>query len=119
MRIINNLRRVQVGGEIACLILGRGAFMLGKAPAFLHLLVYQCQECDEPIALPVKSDEANLEGTDADLVDVQCRCGWLRKSLGMEAKRHLVISWGNSSNTEVLPVSNASIVIRPQIKKCS
>ena len=93
--------------------------MLGKAPAFLHLLVYRCQECDEPIALPVKSHEANLEGIDADLVDVQCRCGLLKKSLGMEAKRHLVVSWGNSSNTEGPPVSNPTVIVRPETKNCS
>ena len=63
--------------------------MYEKAPAAcVHLLLYQCQGCDEPIAISFKSDEANLEGVDGDLIDVPCKCGSANKSFGAEAKCH-------------------------------
>ncbi len=55
---------------------------------YVHLLLYQCQECAEPVALAVKSDEANLERIDGDFNEVQCKCGWFKKLLGVEAKSH-------------------------------
>jgi hypothetical protein len=70
------------------------------APAYGHLLLYQCQQCDEPIAISVKSDEANLEGVDGSLFDVQCKCGSLKKSFGAQAKSHWVSLWENSPNID-------------------
>ncbi len=67
---------------------------------YVHLLLYQCQECAEPVALAVKSDEANLERIDGDFNEVQCKCGWFKKLLGVEAKSHMVTVWGNSANLE-------------------
>jgi hypothetical protein len=74
--------------------------MYEKSPAYVHLLLYQCQRCDEPIAISVKSDEANPEGVDGDLIDVPCKCGSVNKSFGAEAKCHWVASWESSSNLE-------------------
>jgi hypothetical protein len=60
---------------------------------YVHLLVFRCDNCRKPILITVMSEERNLEMVDGQAFDVLCRCGCLKRALGMEAVVHKVAPW--------------------------
>jgi len=62
-------------------------------PAYVHSLLFRCQECKGPLTISVASEEGNLERIDGDTFDIECTCGWGKNSLGVEAVRHWVVTW--------------------------
>jgi hypothetical protein len=65
--------------------------MDGKNLAYVHLLLFRCKRCKEPLVISVMSEEGNLERIDGETFDVECNCGWfVNSSLGVEAVRHWV-----------------------------
>ena len=64
-----------------------------KDSPFVHLLLFSCKQCNKPLAIPMASEEGNLERIDGGIFDVRCECGWSQKMIGLEASRHWVASW--------------------------
>jgi hypothetical protein len=62
-------------------------------PPYVHTLLFSCERCQSPLAIPIMSQWRNLEEIDAETFEVECECGWRKKSLGIEATRHWVIEW--------------------------
>ena len=60
---------------------------------YAHLLLFRCNQCNEPVAVPVMGQARNLEEIDGDTYDVKCRCGWSESLLGVEALAHWVVAW--------------------------
>jgi len=65
--------------------------------AYLHLLVFRCEQCAKPVAMSLTSEEANLENVDAQSFYAQCECGWLKALLGSDAISHSVAPWESAS----------------------
>jgi len=64
------------------------------AKPFVHILLFACRQCDEPIPSAVKSDESNVDEVDARTLSLRCgSCGWAGRLMGTEAKRHWVGQW--------------------------
>lgn len=60
---------------------------------YVHVLLFRCKRCKEPLVKSVPSEERNLERIDGDTFDVACNCGWFGNSVGVEAVRHWVSPW--------------------------
>ena len=60
---------------------------------FVHSLVFRCDICREPIPMTLMSKEITLEKFDGHAFDLLCKCGWLKRALGMEAVVHNVAPW--------------------------
>jgi hypothetical protein len=71
-----------------------------KPPIYVHSLLFRCGQCKGPLFIAVTSTECNLEGIDADSFDVECKCGWLKTLLGLEAVSHHVTLWEDTQNVE-------------------
>jgi hypothetical protein len=77
---------------------------------YIHLLLFRCTRCNEPLSISVTSEEANLERIDGETFNVECNCGWFRNSLGVEAVSHLVAPWEFTQSVEHLSAaSNRSV----------
>jgi hypothetical protein len=70
--------------------------MNASAPAFLHILVFQCPQCGKPIVESLLSPMRSLESIDSARVDLKCSCGWSDRRLGAQARRHFVLPWSPS-----------------------
>ena len=66
---------------------------MSRPPSFVHLLLFQCPRCGQPIPLAVTSDTRSLETVDARSAITKCECGWIRNMVGASAKRHWVEPW--------------------------
>lgn len=61
---------------------------------YVHMLLFACPNCGQPIAFAAVSDEQNFESTDARKYRVQCRnCLKDDEFVGVMAKRHWVDGW--------------------------
>jgi hypothetical protein len=47
-----------------------GAVMQMKDLPFVHLLLFTCKQCNRPLAIPMASEEGNLERVDGGIFDV-------------------------------------------------
>jgi hypothetical protein len=57
---------------------------------YVHLLLFLCRRCKQPIVMSVVSEAAKLEKVDGDSYHIKCQCGWFNNLLGVEASRHWV-----------------------------
>jgi hypothetical protein len=71
----------------------------GNAGKFFHLLVFQCQRCGNPIAIPQRDDAASLELVGAMTFSICRTCGWSEWLEGMRAQNHWVEPWPDASET--------------------
>ncbi len=67
--------------------------MEGSAGKFLHVFVFQCGRCGDPIAIPLRNDGANLESVGSTEFSICCRCGWSEWLEGLSARNHWVEPW--------------------------
>jgi hypothetical protein len=67
--------------------------MNATAFMFLHILAFQCPQCEKPIVESVLSPMRSLEPVDSTELIVSCPCGWSDGRLGAQARRHLVLPW--------------------------
>jgi hypothetical protein len=61
-----------------------------KLTTYVHLLLFRCTQCGEPLIISVMSETVTLEKIDWDAFDVKCICGWLKRALRIEADKHYV-----------------------------
>jgi hypothetical protein len=55
---------------------------------YVHLLLFECLQCGEPVIVTVKSEEETNDKIIWEALDGRCKCGWLKRLLGKEARRH-------------------------------
>jgi hypothetical protein len=60
---------------------------------FVHILLFQCPDCTNPMSSAVATSERNPEETDARSFVLRCDCGWMGTLAGLFAKRHWVEEW--------------------------
>jgi hypothetical protein len=63
------------------------------AEPFVHILLFQCPTCTNPMSSVIATKERNPEETDARSFDLRCDCGWIGAQMGLMAKRHWVEAW--------------------------
>jgi hypothetical protein len=59
----------------------------------VHVLLFGCEKCNQPLAIPIIHADRNLEAVDANSYDLRCSCGWAGKRLGAEARRRWSVQW--------------------------
>jgi hypothetical protein len=64
-----------------------------SAESFVHVLLFQCPSCSNPLPSAIATTERNQEESDAHTFALQCLCGWNGTQIGLLAKRHWVESW--------------------------
>lgn len=69
---------------------------------YVHLLLFRCKQCNEPVAVPVMRQARNLEEIDGDTYDLKCRCGYSDSLLGVEALAHWVVPWEDGKDVHHL-----------------
>jgi hypothetical protein len=67
--------------------------MSRSAEPFVHILLFQCPTCSNPMSSAIATIERNPEETDARSFDLRCECGWIGAQMGLMAKRHWVEVW--------------------------
>jgi hypothetical protein len=91
-----NVLIVHVTGEAALAELG--GFIMNECRAvYAHSLLFRCDGCKGSIALTVISAGRTLEEIDGSAFDLFCKCGWIKRALGIEAARHHVTPWERRS----------------------
>ena len=60
---------------------------------FVHVLLFQCPSCGDPLTAAIATGERNPEEADAHSFDMKCNCGWAGNLMGLLAKRHWVDTW--------------------------
>jgi hypothetical protein len=63
------------------------------AEPFVHVLLFQCLVCANPMSSAIATSERNPEETDARSFVLRCDCGWSGTQMGLLAKRHWVEPW--------------------------
>ena len=69
---------------------------------YVHLLLFQCNQWNEPFAVPAKKQVLNLEEIDGATYALKCRCGWSASFVGVEALAHWVGSWEEGKDIQHL-----------------
>jgi hypothetical protein len=72
---------------------------------FVHMLLFQCPQCGEPIAAAKSTLHRSLENVDASEMELTCNCLWTGKILGMEAKRHIILNWDGEVTKDPISTS--------------
>jgi len=60
---------------------------------YVHVLLFQCPSCGDPMTSAIATGERNPEEADAHSFALHCKCGWTGTQLGLLAKRHWVDTW--------------------------
>jgi hypothetical protein len=64
----------------------------GSEP-FVHVLLFRCPGCSDPVSTAIATIERNPEEADARSFVLHCNCGWSGTQMGLMAKRHWVEVW--------------------------
>ncbi len=64
------------------------------AEPFVHVLLFQCPTCGNPVTSAIATSERNPEETDVRSFILNCPCGWKGNQPGILAKGHWVMIWG-------------------------
>lgn len=70
--------------------------MQADASTFLHVLAFECPQCEQPVVESLVSPLRSLESVDGGSLQLRCVCGWSGERLGAQARRHLVVAWSGS-----------------------
>ncbi len=65
--------------------------MQAGASTFIHILAFQCPQCEKPIVEWMLSPMRSPESIDGATFNLKCSCGWSDGWLGAQARRHLVL----------------------------
>lgn len=60
---------------------------------YVHILLFRCPTCSNPVSFAVRTSERNPDETDARSFALHCNCGWKGANMGLLAKRHWVEPW--------------------------
>jgi len=67
--------------------------MIRSSDSFVHILLFQCPRCSDPVSSAVTTSERNPEETDVRSFALRCPCGWIGTQMGVSARRHWVELW--------------------------
>jgi hypothetical protein len=67
--------------------------MQAGASLFIHILAFQCPQCEKPVVEWMLSPMRSPESIDGCTFHLKCSCGWSGGWLGAQARNHLVLSW--------------------------
>jgi hypothetical protein len=70
--------------------------MQAGVSTFIHILAFQCPQCEKPVVEWMLSPMRSPELIDACRFNLKCSCGWSDGWLGARARRHLVHPWSAS-----------------------
>jgi hypothetical protein len=59
----------------------------------LHLLLFECPKCSDPVVAFGLTDYQNLEPMEALHFNLNCKCSWSGEQLGATARKHFVERW--------------------------
>jgi predicted RNA-binding Zn-ribbon protein involved in translation (DUF1610 family) len=60
---------------------------------YVHVLLFECPQCGEPVVFARLTASRNLEEVDADTASYSCKCGHVGVLLGLRARQHWVEEW--------------------------
>lgn len=60
---------------------------------FVHVLLFECPQCGNPVSTHRIARDGNLEQVDGDSFDLECSCDWKGARPGIRARRHWVEAW--------------------------
>jgi predicted RNA-binding Zn-ribbon protein involved in translation (DUF1610 family) len=60
---------------------------------YVHVLLFQCPRCGEPVASARVTASRNIEEVDGDTASYSCKCGHSGALLGLHARQHWVEEW--------------------------
>ena len=60
---------------------------------YVHVLLFQCPQCGEPVVFARVTASRNLEEVDGETASYSCKCGHLGAILGIHARQHWVEEW--------------------------
>jgi hypothetical protein len=60
--------------------------MTRGAEPFVHILLFQCPSCSNPVSSAIATSERNPEEIDGRSIVLRCDCGWIGAHLGLLAK---------------------------------
>ncbi len=63
------------------------------AVQYVHVLLFACPQCGEPVVFARLTASRNLEEVDADAASYSCKCGHVGVLLGLRARQHWVEEW--------------------------
>ena len=61
--------------------------------AFVHVLLFECPECGNPLSAHKMAQDGNLEQVDGSSFDLKCACSWKGARPGIRARKHWVEAW--------------------------
>ncbi len=67
--------------------------MTDFAPSFVHVLLFQCPSCSNPVSAHKLAPHRSLEEADGSAFPLECNCGWSGEMVGLRARRHWVEPW--------------------------
>jgi hypothetical protein len=70
----------------------------GQGAEYLHVLVFACPQCSEPLTVAQLNVLRSLEGIDAEVFNLNCDCGWNGELRGFQARLHWVGNWDLSKS---------------------
>jgi len=63
------------------------------AKSYVHVLLFECQDCGCPVPSALTSEHRNVEDADTRALRLNCSCGWSGQLSGTDARRHWVEQW--------------------------
>lgn len=85
-----------------------------KRTVYAHSLLFRCRGCEGPIAISVIRAESNLEVVDGRVFNLLCKCGWLKRAMGLEAVSHYVTPWERQPS-----IDDARVIDAPTLQVLS
>ncbi len=77
--------------------------MQADASTFIHILAFQCPQCEKPVLEWMLSPMRSPESIDGATFNLKCSCGWSDGWLGAQARRHQVLPWPASTGVPSAP----------------
>lgn len=61
--------------------------------AFVHVLLFECPQCGNPLSAHRVVRDGNLEQVDGASFELTCECDWKGARPGIRARKHWVENW--------------------------
>ena len=69
-----------------------------RAERYVHVLLFECSQCDGPVTSAQVSEERSLEKVDGQPAPCQCNsCGWSGSLVGLHSRQHWVEPWNGGA----------------------
>lgn len=73
-----------------------------RSERYVHVLLFECSQCNEPVTSAQVSEERSLEKVDGQPVSCHCNnCGWSGSLLGLHSRQHWVEPWSGDNRRSI------------------